>query len=352
MYHLEEDQQGRGNFLAILKMDGALIVELARLDPATEAKQEIGLVHLGQTLNLSLLISSKHEPLVTSSIVLELQTSNQRINLLKVEETATTPIDLPTVHEVKELGVHVVSCTVTLQDGQSIKRFFKFNAAAPFHLKTKVNLSLPKRAFVEAQLANASTITFFIDRIAFISNTELDIGKLSLDRDLVYENVDFALHPRSSYQFVFDLRCDTQFPSILGKMAIEWRSASGDSGRLQTGPVKLPDTIQDPVTVKASFSEELRLFHPADMSVELKNTTSRCLYDLRFGFDDAKVFSPIGEGFVEVDKLETNESINLTLKVIPVQQGIPDCTDFALTYLDDSITHRFPQTLHFFIKNK
>lgn len=300
--------------------------------------RDCSLVHLGEALHLSL--SNLVEQ--TGELMVELQTTSKRIPL--IEQNITKQDKVSFGWEVKELGAHIITCSLSNPFAPPKRAFFKFNAVVPFQLRTKVNDRLPgKLLLVEAQLSNVSTATFAIDSIAFIPAQDGAIVKLPYSlEDSSYKNVNFKLGPRCSYQFVFELgHIEHVGGTELGKMDIRWRTDEGDTGRLQTGAITGPSSSITPPLSLHLHHDPLRLHHPTKIHAKIVNNTPRQLSAISLALELGALV-PIGVR-VGLDHLPAGQEASFELAALPVKPALAE-TRFILSYTDEWVKHSLPHS--------
>src|SRR6266540_2563840 len=135
-------------------------------------------IYLGATFD-SYLIVNNDSTLVARdiSIKAELQTSSQRLQLA---DTNSKPI--PTVephetcefvirHEIKELGIHNLVCTVQYATeegfGRYFRKYYRFRVLNPFAVKTKVNNMGDGTVFLEVQIQNVAERLMYLEKMSF-----------------------------------------------------------------------------------------------------------------------------------------------------------------------------------------
>lgn len=366
-----------------------LLIDMFKLS-SMEEKQEFGLVHLGEALNIMLILTNDvpNIPIKDATIQLEIQTGTQRFTLQSLEGLEIGSFvnwELTTKLEIKELGVHVISCNVTfkIDDGQAKvrRKFYKFNAVAPFQLRTKVNESLfnvDGRIFVEAQLINCSSAmaTFEIQEISFDPHPAFTARTITSDERALaglsnisiseateeepaasYSNIS-TLQPRCSYLFVFELTpisIKDLENLTLGRLDIKWATATGEVGKLQTGNLFKKQTLPEVLSVSCIPPSHLYLNCPAELALKFTNNSNRVVNQISISFDaaawkDDSVFVPIGAQHLRISQLFPGDSVTVLLKAIPVQAGLLTCRDFWLEYVDEQVLHRLRKEFQFFIE--
>ncbi|KAJ1560591.1 hypothetical protein HK405_006571, partial [Cladochytrium tenue] len=203
-----------------------------------------GSIYLGETFSSYLCVNNESSAaggarVTDVAIKAELQTATQRLTLADTTSSAAavaaagtgadatsaaaaTPTSLApgesaeflVHHEIKELGIHILVCSVhytptTSSDStpagtaaaadsapqppaarQFFRKFYKFQVLNPLAVKTKVNSLLAPdaagRVLLEAQVQNVSGSPMFLDRVAFDPNplfVHADLAVLAVDDD-------------------------------------------------------------------------------------------------------------------------------------------------------------------------
>ncbi|KAI8993451.1 hypothetical protein BDB01DRAFT_776367 [Pilobolus umbonatus] len=218
-----------------------------------------GTIYLGE--NFSTLISVNNESTAPAYVVgtkIELQTSSQRFVL---SDNTSSPMahikpkdsyNITVSHEIKELGIHILVCSVQYNAPHGRKRFFrkfyKFQVTNPLAVKTKLNNMIDGRVFLEAQLQNVSQSPMFLERMKFEPSEYFqfeDFNDIIDQTDGSKEGVsvfgDGYIHPQDVRQYLYMLSPRnshndriSRTTNALGKLDIVWRNYMGDLGRLQT----------------------------------------------------------------------------------------------------------------------
>lgn len=372
--------------------DGLISMDLWKLNGNLQ-KHNLGSIHLGESLSLLAVLNNESTEVMSNVFIqIELQTGTQRSTLYKTtdaisvnyRESSESMINM----EVKELGVHVISCQVTFKTDsiasnppKSFRKYFKFTSISPFQLKTKVNEDLPDRIFVQAQLMNCSSAMsqFLIEELRFIPGSsfsahkpfqDLDssLSKLSmneensfveLEESIAYKN-EVILHPRHAHFFVFEL-CplkDTEPSENLGRLDIKWKTQSGESGHLQTGNILRKQILSESHVLECKLlGKSLQLFTISELELLVANKSSRQIENIEFGIDSeswtsSSVFTPCGNDKISITLLKSGESKVIKFRVIPVQSGILTSKDFWLKYVDNAVQHHVPKEFAFFVEYK
>ncbi|KAJ2382433.1 hypothetical protein GGI23_007365, partial [Coemansia sp. RSA 2559] len=165
---------------------------------------------------------------------------------------ASQPFNLQVLHEIKELGVHILGCTISYLSAQgdrrTLQKSFKFQVSNPLVVKTKVN-HLENDVLLEIQVHNATQTSMALERLRFEAANPFDAD----DLNMVEGNVPVwsgslgFMQPGDVRQYLYRLRPQLpleqmtveqeraiKYASALGRLDIAWRSAFGGVGRLQT----------------------------------------------------------------------------------------------------------------------
>ncbi|KAI9446628.1 DUF974-domain-containing protein [Lactarius indigo] len=237
-----------------------------------------GAIQLGETFSGALATAS--------SCAVEMQTATSKILLAELggpmlSLVAGDTLEAMVHHEIKELGQHVLACTVSYQlppgarrpmvtgtsavaggdadDAglQTFRKFYKFAVTNPLSVKTKVHvprspsaqLSAKERTkvFLEVHIQNLTSEPMWFEHIVFEPAPEWDVQDTNLFPDgqrTLFSGPMAMMQPQDIRQYIYVLS-ETNPPSIptqhapgtilpLGRLDISWRSSFGEPGRLLT----------------------------------------------------------------------------------------------------------------------
>ncbi|KAI8846295.1 hypothetical protein BC829DRAFT_398877 [Chytridium lagenaria] len=237
-----------------------------------------GNIYLGETFSSYLCINNEWTGAVDEvCIKAELQTSSQRFTLAdtlsvhrqsdsfdqsqqqptKVSLLPTQSAEFLVHHEIKELGIHILVCSVHYTSAGSKKyfrKFYKFQVLNPLAVKTKVNTFQDGRVFLEAQVQNVTGNPIYLERLRFEPSDLFDFVDMNHvlghhETEEVFNQIDKlpsifgkanCLPSQDSRQYLYILNPRTKGDPIarttptLGKLDIVWRTLLGQAGRLQT----------------------------------------------------------------------------------------------------------------------
>ncbi|KAJ1904347.1 hypothetical protein LPJ81_002546 [Coemansia sp. IMI 209127] len=229
-----------------------------------------GTMYLGETFTAHLCLCNETSLVVRDiGMRVVMQTATQKLSLFDNSGTgqqqqqqqqdeglkqlqAGQPFNLQVLHEIKELGVHILGCTISYLSAQgdrrTLQKSFKFQVSNPLVVKTKVN-HLENDVLLEIQVHNATQNTMALERLRFEAANPFDADDLNtVDGNVpVWSGSLGFMQPGDVRQYLYRLR--PQLPSVqmtveqeraikyasaLGRLDIVWRSAFGGVGRLQT----------------------------------------------------------------------------------------------------------------------
>ncbi|EAU88405.2 hypothetical protein CC1G_05171 [Coprinopsis cinerea okayama7 len=260
-----------------------------------------GSIQLGETFSSCLCVNNEATSAVeVKQIKVEMQTVTTKVTLSELDETGPTKMleagdSLETIvhHEIKELGQHVLACTVTYRLPPSarpvpgaaedasdpslltFRKFYKFAVTNPLSVKTKVHtskspsasLSLDERdkLFLEVHIQNLTPASMFFEKMRFECAEGFDVDDIN---GPVFSGSFATMQPQDTRQYVYILtpKSTTVAPPALppgsiiplGRLDISWRSSYGEPGRLLTSmltrriPFPQPQQ-QQPVSAVPSY---------------------------------------------------------------------------------------------------
>lgn len=244
-----------------------------------------GAIQLGETFSGALAVNNESAATVDGIILhVEMQTATSKVLLAEIggpmlSLVAGDTLEAMVHHEIKELGQHVLACTVSYQlppgarrpmvnpaaagndvdDAglQTFRKFYKFAVTNPLSVKTKVHvprspsaqLSSKERTkvFLEVHIQNLTSEPMWFERIVFEPAPGWDVQDINLLPDgqrTLFSGSMAMMQPQDTRQYIHVLS-ETNPPSIptqyapgtvlpLGRLDISWRSSFGEPGRLLT----------------------------------------------------------------------------------------------------------------------
>ncbi|KZT26322.1 DUF974-domain-containing protein [Neolentinus lepideus HHB14362 ss-1] len=259
-----------------------------------------GAIQLGETFSSCLCVNNE-SPVHVEGVTLrvEIQTATSKILIgefggpqlrLGVGDTLENVVS----HEIKELGQHVLACTVSYRSlpgqvhqssadsahdpaVQSFRKFYKFAVTNPLSVKTKVHTPRSptallsreerERVFLEVHIQNVTQEALWFERIHFecsegwmAHDTSTVLSKSSEQPESVFGGCSALMQPQDMRQYIYILT-PAQVPPFpvnhppgavipLGRLDISWRSSFGEPGRLLTSTLsrRIPQPQQAPAS--------------------------------------------------------------------------------------------------------
>lgn len=313
-----------------------------------------GNIYLGE--NFSTFISINNEspfPVHQVGVKIELQTSSQRFVL---SDTTTTPLealdtratyDTTVAHEIKELGVHILVCSVHYNSMDNKRRhfrkFYKFQVSNPLAVKTKLNNMVDGRVFLEAQLQNVSAGPMFLERMNFEPSEHFIYQDLNhvvhadkKKEDEGKESVfgDQFIHPQDVRQYLYMLSPKndqndriSRTTNALGKLDIVWRSYMGDLGRLQTSQLTRKAPVLEDLEIQPFWVQEgpvrVVLETPFKLGIRVKNHSNENM-KLVLNAIKTKMGSVLLSGLSsrQLGEVPANQSCETQIEFFPLTSGL------------------------------
>ncbi|CAH1756246.1 10527_t:CDS:2 [Entrophospora sp. SA101] len=314
--------------------------------PSTSSKP-LDNIYLGATFNSHFIISNDSFQYARDiSIKVELQTNSQRLLLI---DTSTGPVSLLDPkkscefiikHEIKELGIHNLTCLITYSTIEGERRlftkFYKFQVLNPFAVKTKVNKNN-------------------IDE----SNQSKDLIKKSIDSipESIFGDGSY-LNPQDIRQYLYML---TPKPTIddktarsttaLGKLDIVWRSNLGETGRLQTSQLARKPPLLDEIELSViSIPSIIELEIPFKLGCRLRNRTSSTLSVIISSIKN-KTESVLISGIstIQLGELSPDAYIDFNMEFIPLSPGLQKITGIKITDIISNYTKEIDHFTDIFV---
>ncbi|OAD78792.1 hypothetical protein PHYBLDRAFT_89883, partial [Phycomyces blakesleeanus NRRL 1555(-)] len=270
------------------------------LSQILQLPSSFGNIYLGESFGTFVSVNNESEYAVHQvGVKIELQTSSQRFVLSDTTATPRTTLDPQTTydatvtHEIKELGVHILVCSThyTTPDGKKrhFRKFYKFQVSNPLAVKTKLNHHGEGRVFLEAQLQNVSAGPMYLERMRFEPSEHFDFNDLNgfyNSKGQLKEGAsvfgDNFIHPQDVRQYLYlltprdkDNDRIARTTNALGKLDIVWRSAMGDTGRLQTSQLTRKPPLLEDIEIQPFWLTEgqvrVCLETPFQLGVRIRN---------------------------------------------------------------------------------
>lgn len=230
---------------------------------------------------------------------------NPSVQSARVKLAPRQSTDFIVNHEVKELGQHILVCSVHYtceNERKYFRKFFKFQVMNPLGVKTKV-LTQPNGAILmEVQISNTAHCTLTLDRFKFEPS---ELYKFT-DLNSIFKS-SFILNVGDTRQYLYLLEAAiygdliAQSTPSLGKLDIGWKTNMGQSGRLQTATLSRKVGIQDQFEIKVTkiptrisveepFQIECLIYNYGDMGrVTLSGVKSKMGSVLLSGYGDKNI---------------------------------------------------------------
>ncbi|CAJ0608570.1 unnamed protein product [Cylicocyclus nassatus] len=251
-------------------------------------------IYLGETFTFYMDVVNESDQKVTDvSVKCELQTNSQRVSLTSnVQDVVLEPSRSSgqiISHEVKEIGQHILICSVNYKTSSDEKmyfrKFFKFPVGKPIDVKTKFYNAENSDVYLEAQIENTSATAMILERVDLEPSPNYTVASIKAgDED---EPGGMYLKPRDIRQFLFCLSPKDIHATVykdmtnIGKLDMSWRTHMGERGRLQTSPLQriapthgdvrlTVENLPATVPVRKPFSVDCRLYNCCERSLDLR----------------------------------------------------------------------------------
>ncbi|KAI8998877.1 DUF974-domain-containing protein [Trametes punicea] len=265
-----------------------------------------GAIQLGETFSSCLAVNNDANIDVEGVTVrVEMQTASSKTVLADFggpDEHLAVGQSLEKIvsHEIKELGQHVLGCTVSYrippelrhlppqsadpQDPsvQTFRKFYKFVVTNPLSVKTKVHLPRSptallsseerEKVFLEVHVQNLTQDAMWLERMQFecadgwqVQDANIVDNPSSGSKEYLFSGSTALMQPQDQRQYIYILSPNmlplfpvTHAPGSilpLGRLDISWRSSYGEPGRLLTSTlsrriplIQAPSQPQTPPT--------------------------------------------------------------------------------------------------------
>lgn len=286
-------------------------------------------------------------------------------------------------HEIKELGIHILVCSVHYttpeRERKFFRKFYKFQVLNPLAVKTKVNTLQDGRVLLEAQVQNVAGTPMFLERMRFEASAlfnhddlnsiiELDssgtaaldsgpgglVGEAVLGNDQsgqrrrhstipdgssVFGSTNY-LNPQDTRQYLYMLRPKVPHDPLarttptLGKLDIIWRTQLGQTGRLQTSQLSRKVPPLDPYEITViRLPQIVQAELPFSITCRIRNNGASERLRLSIGGVKSKMSSVLLSGASEkqLGVLEPQEHVDFDLEFFPLLAGMHKITGLKIS---------------------
>ncbi|KAK6733151.1 hypothetical protein RB195_017112 [Necator americanus] len=292
-------------------------------------------IYLGETFTFYMNVVNDSDQKVTDvSVKCELQTNSQRVTLTtNVQDAVLEPTKSSgqiISHEVKEIGQHILICSVnyktTADEKMYFRKFFKFPVGKPIDVKTKFYNAENSDVYLEAQIENTSATAMVLEKVELEPSPNYTVTSIrACDED---ELNGMYLKPRDIRQFLFCLSPKDMHNTVykdmtnIGKLDMSWRTNMGERGRLQTSPlqriapthgdVRLSvENLPATVPVRKPFTVDCRLYNCCERSLDLRLELQNSSQSL--------IFCSISG--ISLGQVPPNGSVTFSVEILPISIG-------------------------------
>ncbi|KAF9532414.1 hypothetical protein CPB83DRAFT_880993 [Crepidotus variabilis] len=270
-----------------------------------------GAIQLGETFSSCLCINNEIRVRVeVVQFKVEMQTLSSKVVLYETEGSKTLAggetLEHVVHHEIKELGQHVLACTLAYRLPPNIRpvpehdakdpsdptlqiarKFYKFAVTNPLSVKTKVHsvkspsaLFSPterEKIFLEVHIQNLTQDAIYFERIRLECTDDWDSADGNMQPDektaepkSIFSKTMALMQPQDMRQYVYILTPkSTKTPAAspapgsiipLGRLDMAWRSAFGEPGRLLTSMLsrRIPIPPAQPAQPASAVPQHLK----------------------------------------------------------------------------------------------
>ncbi|XP_065185608.1 trafficking protein particle complex subunit 13-like [Sycon ciliatum] len=341
----------------------------ASLGEVLSLPQNFGNIYLGETFSSYICVHNDSQQTVQDVVFkAELQTASQRITVYGnhrgnlVEMVGAASMDDVIQHEVKELGTHILVCTVSYQyQGEKLhfRKFFKFQVMKPLDVKTKFYTVEDGDLFLEAQIQNIMTQPLFLETVALEPSHLYTIQTLKEETDTTAfaEGRARYLADGDTKQVLYRLKPKqvnfARNVSAVGKLDIVWRTNFGERGRLQTSQLQHMISVTPELRLQVLISPSVvSLEQPFDIRVAAINMTEHQM-NLRLVLAKLKTGGLLWSGISgkHIGEITPGSQVELTLTALPVVCGLQSIGGVRLTDISCGKTHEFENFAQVFVQD-
>lgn len=313
--------------------------------------QNFGNVYLGETFSFFLNSTNDSVKEVVTDVVLrvDLQVGNRAVN---IGETKAAILDAKQSlydimkHEIKELGPHVLICTLGFVtnsiERQTFRKYFKFQVLKPLDVKTKFYNAedfISDEVYLEALLQNMTSTPICLERVMLEPSPHFDVKQMNtiLDEDnseqWVFGKVN-RFNPQESRQYLFCLTPKQELKynssilknlTAIGKLDIVWITGIGERGHLQTSQLeRMAPSFGDMKLMIEQIPSRVNLKSKFNITLRLINCCGRIVEPLLI-FDNLELNQALlwlGISGRSLGQLEPSNFVDFELSLYPIKKGM------------------------------
>lgn len=328
------------------------------MDQLLVLPQSFGNIFLGETFVSYVTVHNDSNENATEVVVkADLQTGSQRINLIQIPARENmepgASIDDVMRHEVKELGTHILVCSVNYRSTEGrqkfFRKFFKFQVLKPLDVKTKFYNINPAELYLEAQIQNMTDTTMCIEKVSLDPSVSYNCVPVNeVDGISTFVNHGY-LKPKDTRQYLYQLSTKTANPKnwgqnispAIGKLDIVWKTGLGERGRLQTSQLQKPSVYDSDIHVGVvKIPGEVIAMQSFEMVCRITNCSERSK-NLKVSFENHNNLLWEGLSGYQLDKLSAKSSTDVTFNLLPISTGLLGVVGLRITDVEIDRTHKF-----------
>ncbi|ETV64813.1 hypothetical protein H257_18361 [Aphanomyces astaci] len=333
-----------------------------------------GNIYLGETFSSYISVINQFAcDLNQVGLTAKLQTPTTRSDLTDKRELrgGTTPpvnpaavlsagsnLDMAVEFELSEVGVHTLRVGVSYLDPltnepKSLRKFYRFQVLNPLTITFK-HVLIQDISFVEAKIQNITQIPLHADTIVFVPSPPFEAQQLTAPDN---DNANNLIFPDDSIQCIFKVTAEHLDLSLgtlnLGRLEVNWKSAMGESGRLQTQPVmrKVGSVKEATVTVLLPTPVVAQVGQPFVASVLIQNNGTRAMNlqlqlrrDLMLGILCSSV-SHLNVGIVQ-----GKSSVHVSVELLPLIAGLQQIRGVLAVDMDSQVEFAMEKPVYVLVK--
>jgi len=308
--------------------------------------QNFGSIYLGEMFSSFVNVQNDSTQTVRDVVLkTDLQTSSQRMPLsnptgqaMVVKLVPGENISEVIHHEVKELGVQLLVCSIsyinTSGEKTMFRKYFKFQVLKPLDVKTKFYSTEDEEILLEAQITNTTPHPLHMHKVLLEPSPLYNVSDLNFlpDGECIFSDSDY-ISPDDTWQYLYKLtpklRVDDKTSAVkgvssVGKLDIVWLSNFGEKGRLQTS--QLQRLLQPPGELKVivhSIPHFINNNKQFELTLRIYNTTDK-KYNLNMTLTQQKECGLLWIGDIKrsLGEVMGNTHIDVVLTILPIKTGV------------------------------
>eukprot|EP00053_Salpingoeca_punica_P007714 m.70362 g.70362 ORF g.70362 m.70362 type:complete len:407 (-) comp14289_c0_seq1:268-1488(-) len=337
-----------------------------------------GNIYLGETFSCYICIhNDSKETAQRVDFKAELKAGTQVVGLARHKTIAPVPmiadqsLDDVVSHEVKELGEHMLTCTVNYLNaaGESkmFRKFYRFQVNRPLEVKTKA-YNFKMDVLMEADVQNQMPIPMYLQSVTLQPQACFELEDLNtipkdaqanfVEGDNSVFGLSTYLNPMDTRRYLYRLKpkhkdqeAAARSATTVGRLDIVWRTTFGEMGRLQTSQLpRKPPSFTEVFFRVVRLPERIVCGVPFNAECEISNHGRRPV-NVKLSADPSPTsgITFFNKSWVSVSDILPQTWRSVTVCLLALKSGIVPLNGLLLADADSYAPYELLDTPEMFV---